>query len=73
MEMDTLVHVVLSKNGPKNSNNSIKIDKLLNLVILAVQYIVQSEMIEFRLKLGLYGFISSTYMRNSQNSMLYMD
>ena len=45
---------------------------MLNLVILAVQYIVQSEMIEFRLKSGLYGFISSTYMRNSQNSMLNM-
>ena len=37
-----------------------KIDKMLTLVILALQYIVQLEMKEFLLFSGLYGFVSST-------------
>ena len=37
-----------------------KIDKMLTLVILALQYIVQLEMKQFRLLSGLYGFVSST-------------
>ena len=37
-----------------------KIDKMLTLVILALQYIVQLEMKQFRLFSGLYGFVSNT-------------
>ena len=37
-----------------------KIEKLLTLVILALQFIVQLEMKQFRLFSGLYGFVSNT-------------
>ena len=56
----------------KNSNNSMKIDKMLTLVILALQYIVQLEMKEFLLFSGLYGFVSSTlYAGSTELNALY--
>lgn len=49
-----------------------KIDKMLTLVILALQYIVQLEMKEFLLFSGLYGFVSSTlYAGSTELNALY--